>query len=217
MEPNAKITVMLVDDHPIVREGLRLVLARSEMIEIVAEAGSSAQALGVLSRQSCYVMLVDISLPDQSGLALLRQINKDFPSTRVVMLSSYEEQDYALTSLRDGACGYVMKTAASEELVTAIRVVASGGKYLSPNMMEKFGRDLMTGQNINPRELLSARERQILQRLAAGQRLTEIANELNLSVKTISTYRSRILEKTGVANNIELVRFAMERGLIPWR
>jgi two-component system, NarL family, invasion response regulator UvrY len=203
---------MLVDDHPIVREGLRHVLSRNNDVQIVAEADNGAQALEILQRHECDIVLLDIALPDQSGLVLLRQIKKLHPPVHAIMLSSYSENDYAMTSLRDGASGYVMKTAANEELATAIRVVAAGGKYLSPRLLQNIGGK--PGDTVGDRQLFSRREKQVLQLLILGKRLTEIGAELNLSIKTISTYRTRILQKTGTENNAELVRFAFDRGLI---
>ena len=213
MQPTRSINVILVDDHPIVREGLKHVLSRTGDIEVVGEAGTSAEALRLVQTQVFDIALIDIALPDQSGFALLRSIKQFRPQFRALMLSSYLENDYAVSALRDGACGYMMKTAANEELAAAIRVVAAGGKYLSPRMIDILGGDWSeTSRHNEP--MFSDRERQILRMLALGRGLTEIGNELHLSIKTISTYRSRILEKTGFTNNAEIVRYALERGLI---
>lgn len=208
------IRVILVDDHPVVREGLKHILSQSDDIRVVGEAGTMAQALQLLEKQKCDIALIDIALPDQSGLTLLRSIKKAYPEVRTLMVSAFSENDHALAALQDGALGFVTKSLVSEELVSAIRVVATGGKYLSPRLVNILGRDGISGSAIHGRQPLSERETQILQLIAAGKRLSEIAAELHVSVKTVSTYRTRILEKTGFRNNAEIVRFALERGLI---
>jgi two-component system, NarL family, invasion response regulator UvrY len=208
------IDVVLVDDHPLVRDGVKYVLSQTNDIHVVGDASTAKQGLALLSVQHCDVALIDIALPDQSGLALQKSIASKFPAIRNLMLSSFAENEYALVALRDGAAGYVMKTAASEELAIAIRIVAAGGQYLSPRMIEKLGRDWIMGGTGYDRPLFSPRENQILQMLANGKRLTEIGNELHLSIKTVSTYRTRILEKAGIRNNAELVKFALTHGIV---
>lgn len=214
MERTTHISVILVDDHPVVREGLKHMLTQTPEINVVGEASTAAQALNLLQQSACDIALIDIALPDQSGLVLLRALKETCPQVRTIMLSGFSENEYALTALRDGASGYVMKTVANEELVNAIRLVAAGGRYLSPSMIAKLGRDWIPGEISEKRGLFSGREQQILHMLAAGKRLTEIGNELHLSIKTISTYRARILEKTGLKNNAELVRYVLERELV---
>jgi DNA-binding NarL/FixJ family response regulator len=214
MSGGTSIDVVLVDDHPLVREGVKYVLSQTTDIRVVGDASNAEAGLALLSVLHCHVALIDISLPDQSGLALQKFIASKFPAIRNLMLSSFSENDYALGALRDGAAGYVMKTAVSEELAIAIRIAAAGGQYLSPRMIEKLGSDWRIGSTGYDRPLFSARENQILQMLANGKRLTEIGDELHLSIKTVSTYRTRILEKTGIRNNAELVKFALTHGII---
>lgn len=208
------IRVILVDDHPMVREGLKHILSHSEDIKVVGEAGTTAQALQLLEKQKCDIALIDIALPDQSGLTLLRSIKHSYPQVRALMVSAFSENEHALAALQDGAFGFVAKSFVTEELISAIHVVAAGGKYRSPRVVDKLHRDGISDGPIHSRQLLSEREAQILQLIAVGKRVSEIAGELHLSAKTVSTYRTRILEKTGFQNNAEIVRFALERGLL---
>ena len=211
---NKNIRVLLVDDHDIVREGVRYVLSNIEDIEVAAEASNSAEAMQLLQTHRIDVAVIDIALPETSGLVLLHLVKAEHPTVRTLVLSSYSETEYGVQVVREGGDGYVMKASASTVLPVAIRAVAAGGKYLSERILAKLGEDIAWRGSRPDRELFSFREKQILLMLAQGKGLTEIGEELHLSIKTISTYRARVLEKTGLKNNAELVRFALERGLL---
>jgi DNA-binding NarL/FixJ family response regulator len=210
------IRLLLVDDHALIREGLKAALAAEPDLEVAGEAGNVADALALLERKRFDVALLDVGLPDKSGFTLLQRIKSDLPEMKVLVLSSYPEQEYGPQALRDGADGFLNKGLAPELVAKAIRVVAAGGQYLSPALFKHLGGDL-PGSRANRKsgaQALSAREREVLQLLVSGKSATEIGVALHLSVKTVSTYRSRILQKTGVASNAELVRYALHRGII---
>jgi DNA-binding NarL/FixJ family response regulator len=210
------IRLLIVDDHALLREGLKVALAAERDIEVAAEAGNVADALALLARERFDVALLDVGLPDASGLALLQRIKSDQPELKVLMLSSYPEQEYGPQALRDGADGFLNKSLAPKLVAQAIRAVAAGGQYLSPALFKHLGGELQ-GSRANRKsgaQALSAREREVLRLLVSGKSATEIGAALHLSVKTVSTYRARILQKTGVTSNAELVRYALHRGII---
>ena len=208
------LRIAIVDDHQIVRAGFRELLADELGLEIAFEAASGEAALEALRAQPVDVLLLDLSLPGQSGVDVLRAVRQRFEGTRVLMLSGFPEERYALAMIRNGADGYLCKDCSREELLQAIRTVAQGRRYLSPRTAELLARELTGETSAAPHEKLSDRELQVFLRLARGESVSDIGTALHLSVKTVSTYRSRLLEKLGVASNAELATYAMRHGLI---
>lgn len=209
------IRVLIVDDHAIVRRGLVEILARIDDMSVVGEASDGSSAIKSIRQEKPDVVLLDIALPDQSGMELLKQVRTLDSHLPVLMLSIYPEEQYAIRALRAGASGYLTKDSAPDELVAAIRKAVAGGKYVSFALAEVLVQELSLERPSAPHERLSDREFQVLVRIGAGKSLNEIADELALSPKTISTYRSRILEKMELHNNADLVRYVFERKLIP--
>ena len=208
------IEILVVDDHVVVREGLKRILQESEDCMVAAEAGSMAEALTCLRARAFDLVLLDLSLPERTGLELLKTIKKEMPALPVLVLSAYREDHYAVRAFRDGADGYLNKESAAQLLIAAIRKVASGGKYLTPALAERIAREIGMPSDRAPHELLSEREFAILKLIARGDSLKDIAQHLSISPKTVTTYRSRILEKTGLASNAELTRYMVENGLL---
>jgi two-component system invasion response regulator UvrY len=208
------IRVFVIDDHAVVRRGLRQILAEAPEATLAGEAGSGAEALTQLRRTRCDVVVLDISLPDCNGLELLRQIRSQHPRLAVLVLTMHAEEPYAVRALRAGAAGYLTKDGAAEELLAAIRKVAAGGRYLTPALAETLALRLGPDSRELPHERLSDREFQVLCLMATGKSLTEIANALGVSVKTVSTHRARILEKMHLRNNAELIQYAVKHDLV---
>ena len=208
------IKVLIVDDHAIVREGLKQILADAPDLEVTGEASSGGEALGRVQAGHWDVVVLDISLPGINGLVVLQQIKRQYPELPVLVLSMYGEEQYAVRTLKAGAAGYLTKEAAPQELVTAIRKVGSGGKYMSPSLMEKMVSELATDLGKPKHETLSDREFQVLCMIAAGKTLTGIGEDLGLSVKTVSTHRARMLKKMRLKSNAELIHYAIRFGLV---
>lgn len=207
------IRVAVVDDHPMVRRGLRETLAAEGDITVVAEAARSEEVLGTLASHPCDVLLLDISLPGRGGLDILKDVRRDFPALKVLVVSTHDESQYAVRAIRAGAAGYLTKTTAPEELIMAVRQMVRTGRYLSEGVataLAMFAADDRPGA---AHESLSDREHQVLRLLTAGRTVSEIAAELSLSIKTVSTYRSRLAEKLGARTNADLVRYALEHKL----
>jgi two-component system, NarL family, invasion response regulator UvrY len=214
MTVTAKARILLVDDHAIVREGLKTILAKADDLEVVGEAGNAPEAMGILRAIPIDLMLLDIGLPGKTGVELLRMAKGEFPRLRTLVLSSYPEDQYAVRVLKQGAAGYLTKESAPELLLTAARKVAAGGKYVSPSVAEKLLDDI-TGDTGRPlHDQLSDREFEVFRMIATGKSLTDIANALHVSIKTVSTHRTRILEKTGFRSNADLTRYALEKGIL---
>jgi len=208
------IKVCVVDDHAVVREGLKRIISENPGMAVTAEAGDGQEALKVIQNQPCDVVLLDVTMPNKSGLDVLKQLHLDRPKLPVLVLSMHAEDQYAVRVLRAGAAGYLTKESAPAKLIQAIRKVVRGGKYVSPTLAEKLVYDLDSDSSKAPHEVLSDREYQVLCLIASGKTVTTIAEELALSVKTISTYRVRILEKLNMKNNAELTRYAIKEGLV---
>lgn len=208
------LRLAIVDDHSIVRAGFREMLADEMGIGIAFEAASGEEALQSLREQPCDVLLLDISLPGQSGVDVLRAVRQRYADLKVLILSGYPEERYALPMIRNGANGYLSKDCDREELLRAVRTVAQGRRYVSRRTAELLADDLAGASTSLPHESLSERELQVFLRLAQGESVSAIANKLNLSVKTVSTYRTRLLEKLEVSSNAELATYAMRHGLI---
>ena len=207
------IRIAIVDDHAVVRAGLRQFFAEQPDFAVTGEAGSGREALDIVRRGDVDVILMDISMPDQGGVDALAAIKARAPELPVLILSGFPEAHYATTLLRMGASGYLNKECDPEEIVKAIRTVARGRKYITAGVAEQLADGLGGGGDKAPHELLSERELQVFLRLARGESVSDIAAVLNLSVKTISTYRTRLLEKLGVASNAELATYALRRGM----
>ena len=207
------MNVLIVDDHAIVRQGLRQILTESGKIDVIAEAESGGAAMRQLREGEWSVVVLDISLPDRNGIEVLKQIRKDRPRIPVLMLSMHEEGLYAIRALKAGASGYITKQSAPSELMAAINQVARGRKYLTPTMAEAMVDSLGADYDRAPHEMLSDREYQTLRLIASGKSLTDAAEEMHLSVKTVSVYRSRLLQKMKLKNNAEVTHYAIKNGL----
>jgi DNA-binding NarL/FixJ family response regulator len=205
--------LLLVDDHTIVREGLRRILESVADEWQITEAGSGFQALECLRRAPFRMAIVDLSMPGMGGLELIKRIKAEYPGVAVLVLSMHAEEQYALRAFRAGANGYVTKDSASAELVAAVSKVASGGAYVTASLAERVVQQLSGASRVPRHEQLSDRELEVLQRIVAGQRPTEIAEALHLSVKTVSTHKSRIQEKLQLPNTAALIRYGLEHGL----
>lgn len=208
------IRVIIADDHPIVRKGLKEILAEDPTIVVVDEAGDGHELLRKVRENDFDVIILDISMPGLDGLDVLRQIKTENKAARVLILTIHPEARYAVRCLKMGAEGYLTKGSAPDELVQAIRRISGGRKYISQNLAEALTDELSSGSNQNPHETLSDREYQVMLHIASGKSLKDIAEGLALSVKTVSTYRSRILEKLKLQNNTELILYAIQHDLI---
>jgi two-component system, NarL family, invasion response regulator UvrY len=208
------IRVLIADDHPIVRAGLKQILSEAADIEVTAEAGDGHELLKLIRKGGSDVVLLDITMPGLAGLDALKQIMAEKQTIPVLVLSMHAEDQYGIRVLKAGAAGYLMKSAAPDQLVYAIRKVYRGGRYVSPALAEKMAFGLQTGASGLPHEALSDREYQVLCRIASGKTVKEIGVELSLSEKTISTYRARILEKMNMKSNAELTHYAIKLALV---
>jgi two-component system invasion response regulator UvrY len=205
--------ILLADDHEVVRKGLIQILAKSVPDLSVDEAVSGHEALAWALKTDYALVVLDISMPGRGGLEVLREIRSRRPKIPVLILSMHPEEEYAVRALRAGASGYVTKDSAAEELAAAVRRVLAGGRYVSGSLAERLAGELKPSGGRMPHETLSDREYQVMRMLAAGKTVKEIGEELSLSVKTISTYRSRVLEKMRLRNNAEIARYAVENRL----
>ena len=207
------IKILIADDHPIFRQGLKHAFARSQDLEVVGEADDGYQLLEKLDSQEFTVLVLDISMPGPNGLELLKQVKKEKPELPVLVLSMYPEDRYAIRFMKGGASGYLTKESPPTQIMDAIRKVAQGGKFMSPQLTEKIAYEFLDHDKA-PHETLSDREFQVLCMIASGKTVTGIANELSLSVNTISTHRSRILQKMKMKNNAQLTHYAIQAGLV---
>jgi len=207
------IRVLIVDDHAIVRRGLRALLSDEFRGAAFGEASDARQALEQLRKKEWDVVLLDITLPGKSGLDLLKELKAEWPRLPVLVLSGHPEDQFAVRVLKAGAGGYMSKDSVPEELAKAIRKILAGGRYVSPALAEKLALGVKKDLTRTPHETLSDREYDVMSRIASGKTVTEIADELSLSAKTISTYRARVLEKIGVRNSAEIVQYAIRNGL----
>lgn len=205
--------VLLVDDHTIVRDGLKQILDNNEDIVIGGEAENGNEAIKKIKKEKWDVVLMDISMPGKSGLEVLKWIRKNQPDLPVLVLSMHSEDEYAFRAIRAGAAGYLTKQSASKQLVKAIKKVAGGGKFITESLAEKLANSVGTESDKAPHERLSDREEQVFRYLISGRTVSEIARELSLSVKTISTHRTHILGKMELKTNAELMHYAVTHGL----
>jgi two-component system invasion response regulator UvrY len=206
--------VLIADDHTIVRTGLKQIIADEPDIKIIGEVSNGVEVLEFLQKNACDLVLLDLSMPKRTGLDVISEIKQINPNIGILVLSIYPEEQYAVRALRAGAAGYLTKASAPNELIKAMRKVLAGGKYISISLAEILASEIDQHTPQQPHERLSDREHQVMLMLAAGKTVTEVAQELNLSVKTISTYRARILEKMNMKNNAQLTFYAVEKHLI---
>ena len=208
------IRLLIVDDHTIVRHGLRQIVSETTDIRVAAEAGSSAEATRLLREHEYDMVLLDVSLPDKNGIEMLKQIKRDKPNLPVIMLTMHAEDEFGVRAIKAGASGYLNKKSAHLQLVTAIRQVAGGRRYLSPELAEELARSLSDNSEKLPHEMLSDREFDTLRMLARGKTLIEIGETMSISPKTVSVYRTRLLEKMQLKNNVEVAQYATRHGLV---
>jgi DNA-binding NarL/FixJ family response regulator len=208
------IRILVADDHAVVRQGVKQILADVSDMAVKDEAQNGSETLEKVLQHDYDVVLLDISMPGRSGLEVLEDIKNQRPKLAVLILSMHPEEQYAVRALRAGASGYLTKASAPQELIGAIRKVAGGGKYVTSSLAEKLADELETDTEKLPHERLSNREHQVMLMLAEGKSVSDIADELCLSVKTISTYRTRIMAKMGMKKNAELTLYAVHNKLI---
>jgi DNA-binding NarL/FixJ family response regulator len=217
------IRVLICDDHRIVREGIKQILAEASDLRVMGEAANGPEAIqqvrtGVVTGAGPDVVLLDIAMPQRDGLDILKALRSEFPKLPVLMLSTYPDRQYAVRSLKLGAAGYLNKSADSEQMIDAVRTVARGRRFITPSVAEHLAAAIGDGfaadDGVPLHEVLSHREHQVFQMLVAGRSVGEISEQLVLSSNTVSTYRARILEKTGVRNDVELTLFAVRRELL---
>ena len=208
------IRVVIADDHTILREGLKQLLQSAGDLDVVGEAGDGHEVLREVRVRDFDVLLLDMSMPGRSGPELIRQVKAEKPKLRILVLSMHEEHQYAVRAIKSGASGYLTKESASTQLVSAIRKVASGGAFISAEVAEALALNAMPNADGPPHASLSDREYQVFRMLVDGVAVSEIATTLNLSAKTVSTHKARLMEKLGIANAAELVRYALRHRLV---
>ncbi len=208
------INVVLCDDHAVVRRGIRDTLSEAVDIKVVGEAGNYAELRDVLRKVQCDVLLLDLNMPGRSGLEILASLREKDDGLKVLVVTMYPEDQYAIRCLRSGAQGYVNKAGNPEELISATRTVAQGNKYVTPEVAQMLVQSLSKPLNEAPHAALSERELQTLMKIASGKRLSEIAEEMMLSPKTVSVYRSRVMEKLHLTSNAALTVYAIRNNLV---
>jgi two-component system, NarL family, invasion response regulator UvrY len=207
------VRIQIADDHQLVRQGLVRILSEEPDFEVVGEAGDCPATLAMVAADVPDVLLLDLSMPGRGGLDVLRELRAQHPELRVIVLTMHAEEQFAVRAMRLGAAAYLTKDSAGQQLVTAIRSVLARGTYVSPGVAEALAFDVDTTARRKRSDELSARERLVFQGIAAGRSLTAIAESMSLSVKTVSTYRTRVLRKLGLRTNADLVKRAMDLGL----
>lgn len=208
------IKVFIVDDHEIIRQGLKMILKEESDIQVVGEASNGEEALAKIKQTECNIMLLDMNMPGKNGIELLSDIKALRPKMHILVLSIHPEDKFALRTLKSGASGYLCKDTALEELVVAIRKIHAKGRYISTNLAEQLAFNIIPDTDTPAYESLSNREREILVKLAKGEKVKDISAELGLSISTVFTYRLRIFEKLHVSNNVELTHYAIDNKLV---
>ncbi len=208
------INIVLADDHAIVRQGLRQILLAQPDLSVAGEAANHGEVMQLVRKGPPDVLVLDINMPGKNGIDTLKQVKQEYPRLPVLMLSMYPEDQYAVRALKAGASGYLTKMAAAEQLVDAIRMIARGKKYITPELAQSLADSLDRDTDVPPHELLSDREFQVLRLIASGRTLSQIGDELALSPKTVSVYRARLLAKLQLASNAELTRYALTHQLV---
>ncbi len=211
---NNTIRIFVVDDHAIVREGVKQILADTTDLVCVGDASNGQEAIRLARKGDYDVLLLDLSMPERNGIEILKQIKKEAPAIHVLILSMHKEDQYAIRTLKAGAAGYLNKQSAPDELVVAIREIVAGRKYISKELAQALADQVSGDHQAAPHETLSDREYQTLTMIASGKCVSDIGKELNLSVKTVSMYRARLLQKMKLKNNAELMYYAMKNKLV---
>ena len=207
------IKVIIADDHAVIRRGIREILDETDNIRVVAEAADGNELVDKLLRTKCDVILLDINMPGRNGLDVLQDVKKINSNQVVLVLSMYPEEEYAIRALRTGAAGYLRKDSNPEDIIRAVRQVFAGKKHLSADLYDTIIDELRNPEETDPHKKLSNREREIFLLIGRGRTLSEISGNLNISPKTVSTYRARIMEKMKMKNNAEIIKYVVERGL----
>ncbi|WP_457281519.1 response regulator [Polaromonas sp. P5_D5] len=207
------IKIVIADDHSIVREGLKRIVSSIDDMEVAGEAGNGTEVMQRVRELAFDVLVLDLSMPGRSGMELIKLIRGEKPQLRILVLSMHQELQYAVRAIKNGASGYLTKESAPDQLEQAIRKVASGGAFISAEVAEQLALGAMPGSQAVPHESLSNREFEVLQLLVAGVSLTDIGTKLNLSVKTVSTHKTNLMQKMGLQNQSELIRYALKHGL----
>jgi len=208
------IRILIADDHAILREGLKHILAEGSDVTVAAEASTGQEVLEKIRNDKYDMVLLDISMPGMSGLEVLKQLKIEKPKLPVLVLSMHPEEQYAVRALRAGASGYLTKESAPDELITAIRKISQGRKYITSSLAERIAFEMEIDSEKPLHDILSDREYQVLRLIAAGKTIKQIAEELSLSIKTVSTYRTRIMEKMKMKTNAELMHYAIKHQLL---
>ncbi len=206
--------IVIADDHPVVRTGLKKFISDEDDLVVTGEAENYHELISLLDNEKCDLLLLDISMPGMSGLDILRQVRQSHPDIKALILSVHPEEQYALRAFKEGALGYLTKESAPDELIKAIRKIIAGNKYISPNFAEKLAESVSTEESGPLHNSLSNREFEVMVKLAQGRSLTEISEDLFISIKTVSVYRSRILVKLSLSNNAEIVQYCLKERLI---
>jgi len=207
------IRIVMADDHAIVREGLKRIVSSIEGMEVIGEAGNGTEVMQRVRELAFDVLVLDLSMPGRSGMELIKLVRAERPQLRILVLSMHQELQYAVRAIKNGASGYLTKESAPAQLEQAIRKVASGGAFISAEVAEQLALGAMPGSEGVPHESLSNREFEVLQLLVAGVSLTDIGTRLNLSVKTVSTHKTNLMQKMGLQNQNDLIRYAIKHGL----
>ena len=207
------IKIVIADDHSIVREGLKRIVSSIDDMEVAGEAGNGTEVMQRVRELAFDVLVLDLSMPGRSGMELIKLVRSEKPQLRILVLSMHQELQYAIRAIKNGASGYLTKESAPDQLEQAIRKVASGGAFISAEVAEQLALGAMPGSQAVPHESLSNREFEVLQMLVAGVSLTDIGTKLNLSVKTVSTHKTNLMQKMGLQNQNELIRYAIKHGL----
>ena len=208
------IRVIIADDHAVVRKGMHLIAGDQPGIDMCGEAGDYGELMHLLRKQECDVLLLDIGMPGKNGIDILKIVRETYPKMGVLILSMHPEDQYALRAFKAGAAGYLTKDSAPERLVEAIQTVAKGRRFITPNVAEMLATRLSDEHDLLPHERLSDREFQTMRLIASGHQLSQIAETLSLSPKTVSVYRARLLEKMGLKNNAEITHYAIKNSLV---
>jgi len=207
------IRILIADDHNLIREGLKQILSAAPDLVVVGEAADGTGVMQRVRELNCDVLVLDLSMPGRSGTELIRQVRAERPNLRILVLSMHEEHQYAVRALKSGASGYLTKDCASVDLVSAIRKVAGGGAFISATVAEQLAMGAMGNPGLALHHTLSNREFEVLHMLASGQAVSEIARQLNLSVKTVSTHKAHLMRKLNLRNQADLIRYAIGHGL----
>jgi DNA-binding NarL/FixJ family response regulator len=207
------IRIVVADDHAIVREGLKRIVGDISDFEVTGEAADGTEVMKAVRELEFDVLVLDLSMPGRSGMELIKLVKAEKPKLRILVLSMHQETQYAVRAIKSGASGYLTKETAPAQLDAAIRKIAGGGAYISAEVAEQLALGAMPGSDAPPHETLSDREFEVFRLLVAGDAVSDIAHQLNLSVKTVSTHKANLLQKLGLSNQTELVRYALKHGL----